>query len=181
MSRRKAIRNAGNRVLGGGAAPYDAWVLRSTVRNRSEPELRFRFFGFRLIAREVENRGSIENPYIDKYEGFQSRRKGFDPNAPLVGSALTDATKVVSNMVLYWGLIANDELITDPGRIESRFYNTRIIPDEWARGTTSDPILWLGRSWVKLADMSYRDWTRYKKSKPVELARGYERNLRPYR
>ena len=179
--RKKALKNAVNRVIRGGSLFNAAWSLRATGRLWDVPENRRRLFGFRLIARGGENRGTIANPYIDKYEGFQSRRKGFDPNAPLVGSALTDATKVVSNMVLYWGLIANDELITDPGLIESRFYNTRIIPDEWARGTTSDPILWLGRSWVKLADMSYRDWTRYKKSKPVELARGYERNLRPYR
>ena len=179
--RKKALKNVVRRGLRGGAYSDVSWYLRSSDRSRDEPEYRYWNYGFRLIAREGENRGTIANPYIDKYEGFQSRRKGFDPNAPLVGSALTDATKVVSNMVIYWGLIANDELITDPGRIESRFYNTRIIPDEWARGTTSDPILWLGRSWVKLADMSYRDWTRYKKSKPVELARGYGRNLRPYR
>jgi hypothetical protein len=178
---RKAIKNAVKRVVRGGSFNGGTRNLRTTNRYGDGPGNRYRGKGFRLIARGGENRGTIANPYIDKYEGFQSRRKGFDPNAPLVGSALTDATKVVSNMVLYWGLIANDELITDPGRIESRFYNTRIIPDEWARGTTSDPILWLGRSWVKLADMSYRDWTRYKKSKPVELARGYERNLRPYR
>jgi hypothetical protein len=178
---RKAIRNKVLRVLRGGSYFYDTRVLSTTFRSRVEPAPRDWLDGFRLVARKGENRSANTNPYLDDYPGFQSRRKGFDPNAPLVGSALSEAQKVISNMVLYWGLIEDGNLITDPNRIESRFYNTRIIPDEWVRGTTSDPIIWLRGSWVNLSDMSFKDWTRYKKYKPMELARGYGRNLRPYR
>ena len=51
--RRKALKNAVQRVLRGGAYFMDTWYLRATDRDRNEPEIRSRAYGFRLIARKV--------------------------------------------------------------------------------------------------------------------------------
>jgi formylglycine-generating enzyme required for sulfatase activity len=50
--RRKALKNAVKRVLRGGSYDYDTWNLRASSRNRREPEVRDRHFGFRLVARQ---------------------------------------------------------------------------------------------------------------------------------
>ena len=38
------------RVLRGGSFNSDTWVLRTTRRNRGEPERRFRYSGFRIVV-----------------------------------------------------------------------------------------------------------------------------------
>ena len=50
---RKALKNAVRRGLRGGSFGNGTWCLRTADRRRREPEDRFRYYGFRLIARKV--------------------------------------------------------------------------------------------------------------------------------
>tara|TARA_R110000851_G_scaffold264465_2_gene417045 strand:+ start:6770 stop:7684 length:915 start_codon:yes stop_codon:yes gene_type:complete len=120
-----------------------------------------------------------ESKYLDKYSGYAGRRPDFNQSLSDNMSAFKDAVKFINNMALYYGAIEDDIIKTNPSDIAHRYYNTRIIPDEWVRGNSSDPEIKDGGSWRKLSEFELKDWVRFKKWKPVELDRGYGRNVKP--
>ena len=120
-----------------------------------------------------------ESKYLDKYSGYAGRRPDFNQSLSDNMSAFKDAVKFINNMALYYGVIEEDIIKTNPSDIAHRYYNTRIIPDEWVRGDSSDPEIKDGGSWQKLSEFTLKDWVRYKRWKPVELNRGYGRNVKP--
>jgi|TARA_R110002126_G_scaffold4543_3_gene23998 hypothetical protein len=120
-----------------------------------------------------------ESKYLDKYSGYAGRRPDFNQSLSDNMSAFKDAVKFINNMALYYGAIEDDIIKTNPSDIAHRYYNTRIIPDEWVRGNSSDPEIKDGGSWRKLSEFELKDWVRFKRWKPVELDRGYGRNVKP--
>jgi len=120
-----------------------------------------------------------ESKYLDKYSGYAGRRPDFNQSLSDNMSAFKDAAKFINNMALYYGVIEDDIIKTNPSDIAHRYYNTRIIPDEWVRGNSSDPEIKDGGSWRKLSEFELKDWVRFKRWKPVELDRGYGRNVKP--
>jgi formylglycine-generating enzyme required for sulfatase activity len=50
--RKKALKNAVERVIRGGSYYYDSWSLRTSVRFWNLPENRSGNSGFRLVARQ---------------------------------------------------------------------------------------------------------------------------------
>ena len=126
-----------------------------------------------------QNKKIKESKYLDKYSGYAGRRPDFNQSLSDNMSAFKDAVKFINNMALYYGAVEGDVIKTNPSDITHRYYNTRIIPDEWVRGNSSDPEIKDGGSWQKLSKFALKDWVRYKRWKPVELDRGYGRNVKP--
>jgi hypothetical protein len=132
-----------------------------------------------LAALGLAKRRGSRAPYIDKYEGFVTRRPDFSKPLGKSGVTVNDAKSYLMNMTLYYGLIEDGQAVTEKQRISSRYYNPRIVPQPWIRGPMSDPEIKDGPRWERLSEMTLRDWVRWRKWKPVELDRGYGRNVRP--
>ena len=132
-----------------------------------------------LAALGLAKRRGSRAPYLDRYEGFTTRRP--DLSTPLGKSAATfdDAKNFLTNMVLYYGLIEDGKAVTEKQRVRSRYRNPRIVPQSWIRGPMEDPEIKNGPRWERLSSMTLKDWVRWRKWKPVSLDRGYGRNVHP--
>ena len=96
-------------------------------------------------------------------------------------ASFKEALEFLKNMVLFYGIVEEGVLITDPEKISGRYINPNIKPEEWARGDMSNPEIKYGSEWKRLSDVSLADWVRYRKWKPFQLTQRFGRNVRPYR
>ena len=118
-------------------------------------------------------------PGINLQPNYAGRQPDFNQSLSDNMSAFKDAVKFINNVALYYGAVEGDVIKTNPSDITHRYYNTRIIPDEWVRGDSSDPEIKYGGSWQKLSEFKLKDWVTYRHWKPIELNRGYGRNVKP--
>ena len=152
----------------------DAFLYTTNTNNTNMTNITYNKYTAFATPRRIK-----ESKYLDKYSGYAGRRPDFNQSLSDNMSAFKDAAKFINNMALYYGVIEDDIIKTNPSDIAHRYYNTRIIPDEWVRGNSSDPEIKDGGSWRKLSEFELKDWVRFKRWKPVELDRGYGRNVKP--